>query len=90
MPWRGSPDLLPAQVLFEADEALVADDDVVDQLDVQDAPRRQELLRRLDILRLWCRVAAGMMFQRMSPWKVRMMTRRKISAVCKTELLMMP
>ena len=60
MPWRGSSSLLPAKVLFEADEALVAEDDVVDQLDVQDAPRRQELLRRHDILRGGSRVAAGM------------------------------
>ena len=60
MPGRDSPNLLPAQVFFEADEALVADDDVVDQLDVEDAPRRHELLRRLDILRRGCRVAAGM------------------------------
>jgi len=53
MPGRGSPDLLPTKVFFEADEALVADDDVVDQLDVQDTPRRQELLRRLDILNIY-------------------------------------
>ena len=60
MPGRGSSNLLPTQVLFEADEALVADDDVVDQLDVQDAPRRQELLRRLDVIRGGRRVATGM------------------------------
>ena len=45
--------LLPAQVFFQTDEALVADDDVVDQLDVQDAPCRQELLRGLDILNIY-------------------------------------
>src|SRR6266566_1221006 len=59
MPGRGSSNLLPAQVFFEADEALVADDDVVDQLDVQNAPGRHELLRRLDILWRGRRVAAG-------------------------------
>ena len=60
MPGRGSPDLLPTQVFFEAHEALVADDDVVDQLDVQDAPGRQELLRRLDVIRRGRRVATRM------------------------------
>ena len=60
MPGRDSPNLLPAKVFFEADEALVPDDDVVDQLDVQDAPRRQELLRRLDILRRGFWEPAGM------------------------------
>jgi hypothetical protein len=77
-------------VFFQADEALVADDDVVDQLDVQDAPGRQELFRRLDILWLWLRVAAGILFQRMSPWKLRILAGRKITAVRKSELLMVP
>ena len=60
MPGHSSPNLLPTQVFFQADEALVADDDVVDQLDVQDATRRQELLRRLDIIRRGRRVATRM------------------------------
>src|SRR6516162_6110353 len=60
MPGHSSPNLLPAKVFFEADEALVPDDDVVDQLDVQDAPRRQELLRRLDIIRRRSWITAGM------------------------------
>src|SRR6266571_1045565 len=58
-PGRLSSNLLPAQVFFEADEALVADDDVVDQLDVQHAARRHELPGRLDILRRGRGVAAG-------------------------------
>src|SRR5258708_21596612 len=59
MPGRDSSNLLPAQVFFEADEALVADDDVVDQLDVQHAPRRHQLLCGLDVFPGGRGVAAG-------------------------------
>jgi hypothetical protein len=50
MPGRGISNLLPAQMFFQAHEALVADDDVVDQLDVEDATSLHELYRRLDVL----------------------------------------
>src|ERR1700674_4774217 len=40
---------LPLHVLFEAHEALVADDDVIDQLDVQEATGLHELFGRLDV-----------------------------------------
>jgi hypothetical protein len=68
----------------------MADDDVVDQLDVEDATSLHQLQGRLNILRLRCRVAAGILFQRMSLLKLRLMAGRKISAVRKTELLMVP
>lgn len=51
MPGRSSSELLPAQMLFEADEALMADNDVVDQLDVEDATSLHQLQGRLNILR---------------------------------------
>jgi hypothetical protein len=38
-------------MLFQAHEALVADDDVVDEFDVEDAPGLHQLQGRLDILR---------------------------------------
>ncbi len=44
-------DLLPLQMPFQTDEALVADDDVVDQLDVEDAARLHQLQGRFDVLR---------------------------------------
>ena len=51
MPGRPSSNLLPAQMFFQAHEALVADDEVVDQFDVEDAASLHELLCGLDILR---------------------------------------
>ena len=50
MPGRGSSKLLPLQMFFQADEALVPDDDVVDQLDVEDAAGLHKLPGRLDVL----------------------------------------
>ena len=47
----GGSNLIPLQMFFQADEALVADDDVVDQLDVEDAAGLHELQGRLNVLR---------------------------------------
>ena len=51
--------LLPLQVFFQADKALVTNDDVVDQFDIEDATGRHELFRRVNILRRRRRIAAG-------------------------------
>jgi hypothetical protein len=69
---------------------LIAYYKVIDRFNVEMLACRHQLLRYSNIF--WVRrgVAAGILFQRMSPWKVRMMTGRKISAVRKTELLIVP
>src|SRR5436309_11718500 len=58
-PGHSSPELLPLEEFFEADEALVADDEVVDQLDVENASGLHELPGGLDVLRRRRWVAAG-------------------------------
>jgi hypothetical protein len=54
---------LPVEALFEADEAVVADDEVIDQFDVELLAGLHELLGDGDVFRQGRRVAVGWLWQ---------------------------
>ena len=61
---------LPLHMLFEADEALVADDDVIDQLDLQEAASGHELPGCLDVVGRGGRIPAGVVVAEDQAWAV--------------------